>query len=258
MKTTPPRLAVTVIVLALNAYTAQAQIDYRNLDDDRPTRVTDAVPIERYAFELSLPYRLGVGGGATGHALAPRLEYGILRNVSAGLGLDLDLGGRLGEATEGSASVVFNPRRETPGLPGLALAAEASGTAFDRISVTVGALATRSVGRSRIHVNVFAAPLRPADRSAATEPGWWAGIAWDRTLLRTSTLLVVDLSAEESVGGNDVDWHLGAGFRRQVTPTLVLHGGVARALGGAEQVTRVTVGLSHAFAIAGLMRRVPR
>ena len=29
-----------------------AQIDYRNLDDDRPVVTEDAYPVERYAFEL--------------------------------------------------------------------------------------------------------------------------------------------------------------------------------------------------------------
>ena len=35
---------------------AWAQIDYRNLDDERPVVTEDAYPVERYAFEFLAPY----------------------------------------------------------------------------------------------------------------------------------------------------------------------------------------------------------
>jgi hypothetical protein len=34
-----------------------AQIDYRNLDDERPVATEDAYPVERHAFELLTAYR---------------------------------------------------------------------------------------------------------------------------------------------------------------------------------------------------------
>jgi hypothetical protein len=70
--------------------------------------------------------------------------------------------------------------------------------------------------------------------------------------------VVVDLSAGEIAGGGEVRWEMGAGLRRQMTPTLVLHGGIAREFGGVDPATRFNLGVSHAFAVSGLMRRVAR
>ena len=49
-----------------------AQIDYRNLDDDRPAVTEDAYPVERYAFELLAPYRFeaDAGGSRASHRRA--------------------------------------------------------------------------------------------------------------------------------------------------------------------------------------------
>jgi hypothetical protein len=51
-------LAATLCVVGAGRRLA-AQMDYRNLDDDRPTRVEDAYPAERYAFELIVRPRCG-------------------------------------------------------------------------------------------------------------------------------------------------------------------------------------------------------
>ena len=66
--------------------TAAAQIDYRNLDDDRPVVTEDAYPIERYAFELIAPYTYeSEADGARLHALVPEVAYGILSNAQLGV-----------------------------------------------------------------------------------------------------------------------------------------------------------------------------
>ena len=46
--------AVTVSITTRLA----AQTDFRNLDDGRPTRAEDALPVDHYGFELALPYTL--------------------------------------------------------------------------------------------------------------------------------------------------------------------------------------------------------
>ena len=62
----PAVLAGLLAVMGPGALTAQ--IDYRNLDDDRPTLTEDAYPIERHAFEVLLPYRFErERGGAEAH-----------------------------------------------------------------------------------------------------------------------------------------------------------------------------------------------
>ena len=60
-----------------------AQIDYRNLDDERPLFSEDAYPIERHAFEFLLPLQLRQSCGVEIHV--PSLEtnpFGIRRKYS--------------------------------------------------------------------------------------------------------------------------------------------------------------------------------
>lgn len=234
---------------------AGAQVDYRNLDDDRPTRVTDAFPIERFAFELSVPYRATFEGGKSDHAFSPHLEYGIARNLMVGVGADFALGGRIGEESQGSVSALWNPLRETPSLPGFGVTVSVRGPGFSRANLLVGALATRSFGRTRVHGNVVARLASPGATSGS-ESRWWAGLAIDQTLLRTSTLLVADLIAEETESGRTIGWIGEVGLRKQISPTLVFHAGVGQGLGGSARGTRLNLGLSHAFGVRRLMGRV--
>jgi hypothetical protein len=245
---------VAAVIVSIPVRALAAQVDYRNLDEGRPARVTDAYPVERFAFELSVPYQLSVLHGAARHRVAPQLDYGIARNVMLGVGADLALGGssRGNEPSVGRLSVLWNPKRETVGLPGLALAVEATGSRLQSATVVAMALATRSVGQSRVHLNLAASVAAPTPR---TESPWWAGIAWDRTLFRASTLVVADLTVGRAGSGGSLEVVLGGGMRSQLTPTVVLHAGLGQSLTADGEGPRVTLGLSQAFAVAGLMGR---
>lgn len=237
MGTSRTRRFVAALVLGMaGAPALPAQVDYRNLDDARPSRVTDAYPVERYAFELSVGGRLRTNG-VTEAGASPHLEYGIFRNLMIGIGAELrDEGSHL------EASAFWNARRETPGFPAVSVAASVGEDPLVRF------LATRSFGLSRLHFNTG------LDLSGPTD--WWGGLAWDRTLFRTSTLVVGELVAERTGPGQGVELSAGFGLRRQVTPTVVLHGGVSQGLG--KLGTEFNLGLSHAFAIGGLMRGARR
>jgi len=252
----PPAALPTLLTLLAVAPPLAAQIDYRNLDRGRPFRVTDAVAVERYAFEVSLPWRFAAGGGERAHLLAPEIEYGIARNLVVGLDLELAAGGdALGES-HAAVSLFYNALRETPAAPAVSFALEigqpTAASLFGDVAATLTGIASRSVGRSRLHAN--AAVTAGGDESA-----WAAGFAWDYTLFRTSTLVGAELLAEDRRAGGDVRWGVGAGLRRQVSPTLVLQAGVRRWLHADPGASEITLGLSHAFAIAGLMpgRRAP-
>lgn len=252
----PPAAA---IALLLGTSRLAAQIDYRNLDDGRPTRVTDAAPVERFAFELSVPYGFAFGSGATRHTTSPHLEYGIARNLMVGVGASL-VAGHTGVADDHSslaASVLWSFRRETPSLPALSLSMTAGQTLSGRgfgsdAAMTVGVLATRSIGRARLHANAAVAVIAPDLRSAEF-PTWWAGVAGDYTFIRSSTLLVAELLAQRERSGTPISWNAGVGFRRQISPTVVLHGGISQALEGGGLGTEARLGLSYLFAIAGLL-----
>lgn len=245
-----------------------AQVDYRNLDDDRPLRIEDAYAIERFAFELILPSFAAFERGGAGHyGLVPELSFGIL--PGAALGMKLPIAGTWGEASNrfglaGARAFFFvNLATETVSLPGLAARLDVTAPlggalAGEGGAASIKALATRSFGPQRVHLNAawgFVTPEIPG--AVEPVPRWWAGAAIDRTLFRNSTLLLAGVSA---VAGEDVErrWEGSLGLRRQVAPTLVLDAGVAGRLAGHGESVAFTLGFTHAFAIAGLMPGVAR
>jgi hypothetical protein len=83
---------------------------------------------------------------------------------------------------------------------------------------------------------------------------WWYGAALDRTLFRQSLLVVGEVYARRAVEAAPVEVNAALGLRWQWRPTTVLDVGVSRGLRDAVGPDyAVTVGISNAFAIAGLM-----
>jgi hypothetical protein len=245
-----------------------AQIDYRNLDEGRPVRTEDAYPVERHAFELVVPYEYEneVGSGRV-HVVAPELAYGIAPNMMAGLKLPLaalDGGGPAGTDWGFGGPRLFafyNFNTEGPALPAFALRADLSlpigDLAGDAARVGVTAVATRSWGRTRAHLNGTVG-LGSGDGASASAihgvPRWAASLAVDRTFLRRSLLIVAEVAARESAAGAPTELSMAVGARMQLTPTFVLDAGVERRLtdrAGAD--LGLTLGLTHAFAIAALL-----
>jgi hypothetical protein len=256
-------LAAALLCTVAAARRGQAQIDYRNLDDDRPTQVEDAYPLERFAFELISPYRVVRSrGGQTLHALIPEIEWGVLRNVQIGVKLPvagLDEGGTTTWGLSGARwFALYNFNTESTVLPALSVRSDvvfpigSLGGSATRGSVKV--LATRSFGRSRLHLN---AEYGFGDGATALVEGtdrWWYGAAVDRTLFRRSTLVVAEVYALREADGAPVEVNAALGVRHQWTPTLVLDLGAARRLRkGAGPDLEITFGVSQAFALAWLM-----
>lgn len=243
---------------------SDAQIDYRNLDDDRPVRIEDAYSAERYAFEFLLPY--GVErerGGGTVHASLLELEYGIIRNGHVGIKAPLAVRRMAGTSETGLAGLrvfgLYNFNTESRLLPALSLRTDVTfpvgrlgGT---ETGVAVKAILTRSWGRSRVHLNA-AYRFGPEGTPAAVEAAdrWWYGAAVDRTLFRRSLLLIGEAYARRIADGAPVEVNTSLGLRWQWRATQVLDLGVSRRLRsdiGPDYA--VTIGISNAFAIAGLM-----
>ncbi|MEP6573728.1 MAG: hypothetical protein ABJD11_13575 [Gemmatimonadota bacterium] len=247
-----------------------AQIDYRNLDDDRPTRVEDAYPVERYGFEMLLPYLVErAHGGITTHSVVPELAYGLVRNAQIGLKLPFAVEDGAGLTRTGlsglRAFALYNFNTESRALPGFSLRLDGAfpvgSLAGDKARVALKAIATRSFGKNRLHLNGaygFGADWTGA--AAEGLPRWWAGAAVDRTLFRESTLLVGEVYALKAERGALTEVNASLGLRYQWTPTTVFDLGLGRRLkSGVGPDIAVTVGISHAFAIAGLMPgRSPR
>ena len=258
-----------VAVSAIPAGRLAAQIDYRNLDEGRPVRTEDAYPVERHAFELVIPYEYeDEQGSVRTHTVAPELAYGIADNAMLGVALPFAaLDGGAGAETEWGFGgprllALYNFNTESPALPAVALRADASlpigSLGGDETRVALTAIATRSWGRTRAHLNaaVGIGADEDAPESAAVHaiPAWRASAALDRTFLRRSLLLITGLSLREAGGDAATEVSVAAGARVQLTPTLVIDAGIERRLtrrAGAD--VGLTLGLTHAFALAGLM-----
>lgn len=263
------RAASLGMLLLGGAGPATAQIDYRNLDDDRPAFVEDAYPVERWAFELLAPWRYErEADGGTLHLIVPELAYGLHRNLQVGIKLPLaGAASGAGDRTWGVAGLrafaLYNFNTEAPALPALSLRADAGlpvgGLGGEGTRVGLKAIATRSFGWQRVHLNASWG-VGAADRLPVAEaiPAWSAGVAVDRTLFRQSLLLVVETYAKRLPGAGHTGVAASVGARWQLTPTVVLDGGVGRRLGAHGPDVALTLGLSHAFAVRALMPRPPR
>lgn len=254
----------TVLTLAVTLpASAAAQLDYRNLDDDRPTRVEDAYPVERYAFELLLPWRYSRHREAVNtHAFVPELAYGLLRNTQVGVKLPVAGTGTAGDYTWGLSGLrlfgLYNFNTESGGLPALSLRGDAvlpvGSLAGSETSLTFKGIATRSFGRSRLHLN-GALSVGGDGESAAVEAAdkWWFGAAVDRTLFRPSLLLIAEAYTRRPFHSEPSEFAGSLGVRYQWTTGAVLDFGVSRRLGREGPDLELTAGFSRAFAIAGLM-----
>ncbi len=263
MRHTHTAAVLAAAALVLSAASAAAQIDYRNLDDGRPVHTEDAYPIERYAFELLAPVRFeALPGGLDNTIVAPEVEYGAFMNGQVGLSLPFARVHAPGASDFGLAGLrlhaFYNFNTEGRSLPAFAvrtdLALPVGALAGDAARLTVKGIATRSWGLTRAHLNAawsFGSENGLAQAEAA--PRWSGSLAVDRTLFRQSVLLVVEGLAEQEVRGGPTIATLAAGARWQWTPTDVLDLGLSRRLTSSGPDFEITVGLSHAFALRGLL-----
>lgn len=258
----------TAMVFSL-AGPALAQIDYRNLDDDRPVVTEDAYPVERYAFELLFPYRFEDEAGTRQiHATVPEVAYGLIRNGQIGFKAPLVARHEESVTDWGLAGLrvfgLYNLNTESRWLPALAVRADASfavgSLAGEGTRYAIKAIATRSWGRMRIHLN-GSRGFGSENGLAAVEPinRWSGSVAVDRTFFRSSFLLIGEIAASQPVRDAPTAVNATIGGRWQWTPTLVIDAGLTRRLrSGTGPDLGLTVGLSHAFAIHSLMPAGPR
>ena len=256
--------AVLIMVAAAVPSRAGAQIDYRNLDDDRPVGVEDATGIERYAFEFLFPYsveREKAGGFV--HAVVPELAYGLLPNFHVGVKAPVALLDDAGDATFGlgglRAFAFYHVNVESETLVASAVRLDAEfpvgGLGGDRTRVALKGILSRTWGRTRVHLNgAFRIGADGTPGPVESLPRWWAGLAADRTFWRQSLLVIASAEVERETAGAPLAVTAAAGLRWQWTPVTVLDLGVARGMReGLGPEVAFTVGLSHVFALRALM-----
>ena len=257
-----------MLVLLCSAGPLAAQKDYYNTDRNRPVRIEDAYPTERYALELKVaPLRLERESGGLYHwELEPEVAYGILPRTSLELGVPIAFldAGDADDRTSGVAglhlSAFHNLNIETRTLPALGVRAD--------LSLPVGSLggnhtygaltgiATRTFTWARVHVNgqYTVGPTSDADAgSGAAGSRWLAGVAADRSFPLDALLLIGEVYARRPLAdGADLDWHAAGGIRYQLNPYLALDAGLGTRLNGSGQ-WYVTLGTASHVGIRALM-----
>jgi hypothetical protein len=163
MRSTIP-VALAAGALLVLAPPAHGQIDYRNLDEGRPVATEDAYPIERFAFELLVPYRFeSEHSGADFHLIGPEVEFGALRNTQIGVKTLLAAVRETGETDWGLAGIrvfgLYNFNTESGGIPALAVRAETAlpvgSLGGDAFALTLEGIGTHSWGDTRAHLNAW-------------------------------------------------------------------------------------------------------
>lgn len=253
-----PRIgAFLPVIIALSASAAAAQADYRALDDGRPVLTQDAYPVERGAFEFTLP--LGYAKGGRWSTL-PELGWGVTWNAMIGVKAPATLRGPAGQGPALDAIgafAMYNFNTESPTLPALSIrgdltvpAGEHSG---DGVSGTLALIATRSFGVWRAHLNLSRIFGEVVAHSVGHPAGRWQGsAAIDHSIWRRSLLLVADVAVSLPGEGADHRWSAGGGIRWQWTPTWVVDLGGRWQFGG--DGFALGMGFSHHFGIAALMK----
>jgi hypothetical protein len=252
------------LCLAVHARPLAAQIDYRNLDRERPVATEDAYPVERHAFELLLPLSSErERGGDRLHTIPIEIEYGVFDNAQIGVGIPVAALDRVGGDTDwGLAGLdvfgLYNFNTEGPALPALSIGADVAlpvgALAGDKARVTLSGIATRSWGLTRIHFNAARSFGSEDGPGVEFAPRWSYSLAADRTVFRQSLILVGELLTQRQVSEAPIEVNAAIGVRYQLGPTLVLDvGGRRRLRSEAGPDYDLTVGLSHAFGLSWLM-----
>jgi hypothetical protein len=123
---------------------------------------------------------------------------------------------------------------------------------------SIGLLATRSWGRNRLHLNGAAGFGGKGSPSVNNELSrWWAGAAIDRTLFRSSTLLVAELHTGQATGGGRAQVVTSLGLRKQWGPTAVIDVGLHRRLSPSGPDFGVAIGVSYSFGLKDIMPTDP-
>ncbi len=246
-------LAAAALLAGVGVPPANAQLQFRDLDPLHPVPIEDAAPVARYAFEFLAPWDYAQPAGEAGrNQLDLDLMYGAVMNGHLGIRLPLAFGpgGETGAAGVGFFGL-YNPVREAPGVPALAVRGDLFLPTGASLRGGLMAIASRSLGAARRLATAGAATGAGADDEL---PTWQGGLAFDYTFFRPSLLVVAAITASAPGAGDPTATVASAGLRWQWTPTMVIEAGAGRRLSASGPDLRLTLGVSSTF---GFRRMVP-
>jgi hypothetical protein len=235
--------AVLVLAIVANFTSPAVAIDHKNLDEGRPLRLEDAYAIAN--GELAV--EVGAGGvferrGPNRAVFPIELLYGLPRNLQLSIGSflatdprDIDDQEKAGDVR---LSVLYNLNQETLRVPAFAGKVSLNlptGVDSSGVDVELKGIATKSIDRLSIHLNGgyrFLNGTERDERDGRYEIAVGASYPIGAPK-HTRTIVIGDVFTEQSKrrgASNTVGLELGV--RHQLTPRLVLDGGVGSEIAG--------------------------
>ncbi len=252
------RAALVALAMFASASGLHAQTDWYNTDRGRPLRTSDALVMERHAFEFHLaPLTFTRSGGVSSWEAEPELGWGILPRTQFEVGVPIASAASLGRDAQVAArgvhlGLMHALNAETLLFPGLAVGVDAllptGGRRAEQAHGSVILAATRTARAGRMHLN-FAQHVGPRDDPRAEVPRWRAGLALDRPIPLRTMLVGAEVYADEPLAGGEVRWTVGSGLRWQLAPRLAFDVGVARTMTGAQRGWSITTGHAIEFGL---------
>lgn len=253
-----------LLAFALATSTANAQISYFNIDSDRPTKIEDALPLDRYLLDLHLsPVGAAIpGDGATSWRAVAGATYGIVPRTQVSLALPLAYHDDEPGIAGIDVGALYTLTAETRTWPALAVRGDVRMSvgplAPERTYGSLKGIVTRRLGWARLNVNggytFGSAHAEDIVRRLPDVRRWLVGGSLDRSFATRSLLAGVEVYALQPLDdAADVAWHAGVGLRYQLTTHLVLDAGVGAPLTDGDRPVTITVGLSRAQALKALI-----
>ncbi len=254
-------LHLLIILLVLVSWHSWAwALDHDNLDQNRPLQIEDAYPIAKgeIGIEDGVLYR-NLKQGSSHWEPHLQILYGAFYNTQIGIG-----GNLVKELTPTDETKQFwnlnleglyNFNTETLTIPALALKLELefpTGENSGRIDTTLGGLLTRTWGRVRTHLNLeytFIGSAQTGERNGAYRVLWGVNYPLGYPMRFRETLIGDIFARQSEKNGEDNIAGIELGLRHQLSPRVVLDGGIGTEFSGPSDRSRIlgTVGLSVGF-----------
>ncbi|TAJ10970.1 MAG: hypothetical protein EPO61_01425 [Nitrospirae bacterium] len=248
-----------LIVFALLEGSAWA-LDHDNLDPNRPIQMEDAYAVAEGEIGLESGVRVNDRReGKTRVTYQPQIIYGAFANTQIEIQGDVytDPHTLVGPNKSGNLhlGVLYNFNQETLDLPAFAMRIGAelpTGLDSKGVGTEVTGILTRSYGRARVHLNAgytFVGTPQGQERSGAYRAV--AAVSYPLGYPdRFQDTLIVDVYTRQSdLVGQRNNTGVEIGLRHQLTPRIVLDGGIGTEFYGPADRSALTgtIGLSVGF-----------
>jgi hypothetical protein len=241
-------------LLAISILPPAQAADHTNLEEGLPTQVVDAYATAYLNREIQGLFRYEhTDDNKDRFVLAPRLEYGFARNWQ----LEVEAPFLLGDADRtGSGNVrlgaLYNFNIETLTMPAFAVSARVdipSGKNSNGADTTLKFIASKMLVRGDwwnvLHFNI--GWNHNSGRLDDERENYYQAVLGYSFRTGTDTIMIVDLVRREERKKHEESNLVELGLRRQITPLMVLTGGLGAGFGDESPDVQATAGFQYSF-----------